>query len=155
MCRHYTHSQHSSVQYSLFTSAERTAPAWLKSHGLQRHLCAPEKGLSSGPHMSHPLLLLSYLPHHEHIIFLIQSSFYHHTRTRTTIWTTRSTQEYPVHHQPLQEHRVDKLRYQESLWRENQQRGGNPRKTFSTRCVDVVLCRPLGGFGRGPFLVAL
>ena len=68
---------------------------------------------------------------------------------------TRSIQEYPVHHQPLQEHPVDKLRYQESLWRENQQRVGNPRTTFSTRCVDVVLCRSLGGFGRGPALVSL
>ena len=61
-------------------------------------------------------------------------------------------QEYPVHHQPLQEHPVEKHHYQESLWRENQQRGGNPRKTFSTRCVDVVLRRSLGGFGKGPAL---
>ena len=44
-CRQDTHSQHTSVQYSLFTSAERIARAWLKTHGLQCHLCAPEKSL--------------------------------------------------------------------------------------------------------------
>ena len=33
------------MQYSLFTSAERIERAWLKSHGLQCHLCAPEKSL--------------------------------------------------------------------------------------------------------------
>ena len=52
------------AQYSLFTSAERTSRAWLKGqHGsrIAYHLCAPEKSLSSGPHMSHPLLL-SHLP---------------------------------------------------------------------------------------------
>ena len=36
------------MQFSLFTSAERIARAWLKSHGLQFHLCALEKNLSSG-----------------------------------------------------------------------------------------------------------
>ena len=41
-CRRDTHSHCTSVQYSLFTSAERIARAWLKSHGLQCHLCAPE-----------------------------------------------------------------------------------------------------------------
>ena len=56
-----THSQHTSVQFNLFTSAERTPRAWLKSHELQCHLCALEKNLSSGLHMSHPLLL-SHLP---------------------------------------------------------------------------------------------
>ena len=64
------------AQYSLFTSVERIARAWLG--GLQRHRCAPEKNLSSAVH-------------HEHIIFLIHFSFYHHTSTRITIGTTRPT----------------------------------------------------------------
>ena len=42
VCRQDTHLQDTSVQYSLLTSAERTPRAWLKSHGLQCHLCAPE-----------------------------------------------------------------------------------------------------------------
>ena len=42
-CGQDTHSQNTSAQHSLFTSAERTPRAWLKSHGLQCHLCAPEK----------------------------------------------------------------------------------------------------------------
>ena len=49
------------AQYSLFTSAECIARAWLKSHRLQCHLCASEKSLSSGQHMPHPLLF-SHLP---------------------------------------------------------------------------------------------
>ena len=44
-CRQDTHSQHTSVQHSLFTSTERIARPWLKSHGLQCHLCAHEKNL--------------------------------------------------------------------------------------------------------------
>ena len=42
-CGQDTHSQNTSAQHSLFTSAERTPRAWLKSHGMQCHLCAPEK----------------------------------------------------------------------------------------------------------------
>ena len=49
-----THTAHT-AQHSLFTSAERIARAWLQSHGLQCHICAPKKSLSSGQHMSHPL----------------------------------------------------------------------------------------------------
>ena len=85
-----THSQNTSAQHSLFTSAERTPRAWLKSHGLQCHLCAPEESSHLVSHMSHPLLL-SHLPFTwEHIIFLIHSSFYHDTRTRSTTGATRS-----------------------------------------------------------------
>ena len=94
-CGQDTHSQHTSVQYSLFTSAERIARAWLKSHGLQCHLCAPEKSLSTGPHISHPLLL-SHLPF---TTSTSSSSFtlssYHDTRTRSTIRTTRCTPRTP------------------------------------------------------------
>ena len=65
-CRQDTHSQHTFVQYSLFTSAERTPRAWLKSHGLQCHLCAPEKSLSSGVAHVSPFVVLSPAVYHEH-----------------------------------------------------------------------------------------
>ena len=37
--------------------------------------------------------------------------------------------EHSAHHALLQDHLVDKLRHQESLWREDLQSGGNPRTT--------------------------
>ena len=40
--------------------------------------------------------------------------------------------EHPVHHAHLQAPSVDKLRHQESLWRENLQSGGSPRTTTPT-----------------------
>ena len=88
VCRQDTHSQHTSVQYSLFTSVERTPRAWLKSHGLQCHLCAPGKDLSPGVAHVSPLLVASPAFHFEHVIFLIHSSFYHDTSTRSTTGTT-------------------------------------------------------------------
>ena len=54
------------------------------------HLCAPEKSfVICSAHVS-PFVPLSLAFHHEHIFFLIHSSFFHDTRTRTTIGTTRS-----------------------------------------------------------------
>ena len=50
---------------------------------------------SSGPHMSHPFVALALASHHEHIILLIHFSFYHNTRTRTTIGKGRSTPRTP------------------------------------------------------------
>ena len=49
------------MQYSLFTSAERIASAWLKAQELHNIFVRLNKVLSSGPHMSHPLLF-SHLP---------------------------------------------------------------------------------------------
>ena len=94
-CRQDTHSQHTSVQYSLFTSAERTPRAWLKSHGLQCHLCAPEKNLSAGVAHVSPVVVISLAVYHEHFLFLIHSSFHHDTRTHSTIGTTRSNPRTP------------------------------------------------------------
>ena len=48
---------HTTQHRCLFTSAERIARAWLKI--CITSLCALEKSLSSGPQMSHPLLLSS------------------------------------------------------------------------------------------------
>ena len=66
------------------------------------------------------MVVLSPAFHHEHFIFLIQSSF-NDRRTRSTIGTTRAPS-------------VDKLRHQESLWREDLQSGGNPRTATPTGC---------------------
>ena len=49
--------------------------ARLKSYGLQCHLCAPEKNLSSGVAHVSSLLVDSPASYHEHITFLIHSSF--------------------------------------------------------------------------------
>ena len=70
-------------------------PTRLKSSRFAFHLCAPEKNLSSG--VAHVSCLLGDSPavHHEHLTFLIHSSFHHDTRTRTTIGTTRSTPRTP------------------------------------------------------------
>ena len=69
-CRQDTHSQHTSVQYSLFTSAERTPRAWHKSSRIAFHLYAREKNLSSGLiHVSSLLVVASFcsLPRAHHL----------------------------------------------------------------------------------------
>ena len=91
--REWAHSQYTSVQYSLFTSAERTSRAWLKgqhgsrNHGLHFIFVRLKRICHLVLHMSHPLVVLSLALYHEHFIFLIRSSFYD-TRTRSTIGTT-------------------------------------------------------------------
>ena len=90
--RQDTHSQYTSVQHSLFTSAERIARAWLKN--CITSLCAWKESVIWSAHVS-PFVALSPAVYHEHIIFLIRSSFYHDTRTRTTTGTTRSTPRTP------------------------------------------------------------
>ena len=130
-------TQHTSVQYSLFTSAERTPRAWLKSHGLQCPFCAPEKSLSSGLHMSHPCWSLLQLPFTSSSSSSSSSSF---TLPSTTTQEHAAQpvqqdhlQEHPVHHSHLRVLPVDKQRHQESLWREDLQSGGNPRGTTPTQ----------------------
>ena len=75
--------KYTSMQYSLFAPR-----AWLKSSRIAFHLCAPEKNLSSGVAHVSPFVVASVAVHHEHFIFLIHSSFYHDTRTRSTTGTT-------------------------------------------------------------------
>ena len=86
-CRQDTHKQ---CTYCAVQSLHKR-----RTHGtrlaqdLQRHLCAPEKNLSSGPHMSHPLLL-SHMPC---TTSTFSSSFKLPSTTTPehTIGTTRST----------------------------------------------------------------
>ena len=66
--------------------------------------------------MSHPWL--SYLP----------------SCTFTSFSSINDPHTQQVHHAHLQALLVDKQRHEESLWREDLQSGGNPRKTFSTGC---------------------
>ena len=91
-CWQDTHSQHTSVQYSLFTSAERIARAWLKN--CITSLCAWKESVIWSAHVS-PFVALSPAVYHEHIIFPIHSYFYHDTRTRSTIGTTGSSPRTP------------------------------------------------------------
>ena len=70
-------------------------------------------------HMSH-LCLLSHAP----------SSMSTSSSSATYLTTQREHSVHPAH---LQDHSVDKLRHQESLWREDLQSGGNPRTTTPTR----------------------
>ena len=130
-----THSQNTSAQHSLFTSAERTPRAWLKSHGLQCHLCAPEESSHLVSHMSHPLLL-------SHLPFTSSTSSSSITLPSTTTQEHAAQpvqhghlQEHPAHHAHLQALPVDKQRQQESLWRENLQSAGNPRTTAPTETI--------------------
>ena len=51
-------------------------------------------------------------------------------------------QEHPVHHAHLQAPSVDKLRHQESLWREDLQSGGNPRTTTPSGYEPKELANP-------------
>ena len=67
-------------------------------------------------HMSHPLLF-------SHLPFTTSTSSSSFTLLSTT---TQEHEEHPVHHTHLQALPVDKLRHQESLWREDLQSGGNP-----------------------------
>ena len=136
-CRQDTHSQHTSVQYSLFTSAECIARAWLKSHGLQCHLCAPEKSLSSGPHMSH-LLLHSHLPRTTSTC----SSSFTFPSTTTPERALQSgqhvlLQEHPVHHQAYSKLSQSKSNAIENHSGVKTSSGGNPRNTFSTVRMEI------------------
>ena len=99
---------------------------------LQRHLCAPEKNLSSGSHMSHPLLV-SHLP----CTASTSSSTLTVPSATTPVHALQSgqhdlLQEHPEHQEHLQALPVDKQRHQESLLRENLRSGGNPRTTTPT-----------------------
>ena len=70
--------------------------AWLKQSRIAFHLCAPEKNLSSSvAHLSPFVVVSPAVYYHEHIIFLIHSSFYHDTRTRRTPSTSRTSPSSP------------------------------------------------------------
>ena len=112
--REWDHSQYTSVQHSLFTSAERTSRAWLKgqhgssNHGLHFIFVRLQRICPLVLHMSHPLLF-------SHLPFTTSTSSSSSFTLPST--TTQEHEEHPVHHAHLQALPVDKLRHQESLWR--------------------------------------
>ena len=133
-CRQYTHKHctHSAVQSLHKRGTHRTRLAQ-ELHNIFVRL---KRTCHLVLHMSHPCWMT-------HLPFIISTSSSSFTLPEAT---TREhvlqsghhdlLQEHPVHHQPLQDLPVDKLRHQESLWRENlQSGGGNPRTTFSTKCT--------------------
>ena len=146
-CRQDTHSLCTSVQYSLFTSAERTSRAWLKGqHGSSHTDCSVifvrlKRICHLVLHMSHPLLL-SHLP----FTTSTSSSSFTLLSTTTPEHAAQSgqhdlLQEHPVHHQFLQDLPVDKRRHQEPFWRENLQSGGNQNilhKNPEFRCTRIL-----------------
>ena len=134
-CRQDTHSQYTSVQYSLFTSAERTSRAGLKADQapeLHCHLCAPEKSLVIRVcNMSHPWLLfhLPFTTSTSSSSFTLPSMTQEHAAQSVQLEQLR---EHPAHHAHLQAPSLEKLRHQESLWSEELLSGGNPRTTTPT-----------------------
>ena len=128
LSRQDIHSQYTSVQYSSFTSAERIARAWLKSHGLHFIFVRLKRSCRLVLHMSHPWLT--------HLPFATSTSSSSFTLPSTTTQEHAAqpvqddqVREHPAHHAHLQAPSVHKLRRQESLWRENLQSGGNPHTT--------------------------
>ena len=98
-------------------------------------------------HMSHPLLF-SHLP----FTSSTSSSSFTLPSTTTQEQAAQSVQhdqlqEHPVHHVHLQALPVDKLRHQESLWRENVQNDGNPHdnshRLWAQRACDCLKDRRL------------
>ena len=93
VCGQDTHSQDTFVQYSLFTG--RTAQLMRLAQELHCHLCAPEKNLPSGMFRVSPFVVFSHLPFTTGTSSSSFTPFYHDTRTRTAIGTTRSTPRTP------------------------------------------------------------
>ena len=131
-CGQDTDSQHTSVQYSLFKSAERTPRAWLKAQELHNIFVRLERIC----HLVCTCLILCCsltcrslrAPHLPNSLFLPPRYKNTQHNQDNTIYS-KNTQ-YIIN--PLQAFPVDKQRHQESLWRENLQSGGNPHTTTPT-----------------------
>ena len=115
------------------TVLERTPRAWLKSHGLHFVFVRLKRICHLVLHMSHPCWSLRHPP------FTTSKSSSSFTLPSTTTQEHEAQpvqqeplREHPVHHAHLQAPSVDKLRHQESLWREDLQSDGNPRTTTPT-----------------------
>ena len=115
-CRQDTHSQDTFVQYSLSTA--RTAQLMHMAQELHCHLCVLKEFSHLVCHTSRPWLF-------SHALSFISIS----SASPTYPTTHREHSVHPAHLQALS---VDKLRHQESHWREDLQIGGNPRATTPT-----------------------
>ena len=87
-CRQYTHKHctYSAVQSLHKCGTHRTRLA----QDFHNFFVLCKESVIWSAHVS-PFVALALAAYHEHIFFLMHSSFYHDTRTRTTIGTTRST----------------------------------------------------------------
>ena len=84
-----THNTH--LCSTVCSEARNASQAWLMN--CTTSLCALKESVIGSAHVS-PFVALSLAFYHEHTIFLIHSTFYHDTRTRT-IGTTRSSPRTP------------------------------------------------------------
>ena len=129
-----THSQYTSVQYRFITSADRTHNA-LGSRIALSSWCAWQECSYLVFSMSHPWL--SHLPlttstSTSSFALLSRTQKQHHRYNQNNSENTQYITHIPS---------VDKLRHQESLWREDVQSGGNPRTTTSTNYRDLFESR--------------
>ena len=106
---------------STVCSQAGNAHTTLLAQELRCHLSAPKQVLPSGMTHASSMVVLSRAFLHEHFLFLTYVSCH----TRRTLGASRTSQAPSV----------DKLRHQESLWREDLQSGGNPRTTTPTPCM--------------------
>ena len=137
-CRQDTHSQDTSVQYSLITARTEHSMrlAWLKFAST----FVPQNEFSHLVcDMSNPWLFS-----------LAPSSMSSSSSSLTFPATQRK---HPVHPAHLQDHSVDNLHHQESLWREDLQSGGNPRTTTPTSCEpkELATVSRIEGYSGDPY----
>ena len=132
-CRQDTHSQYTSMQYSLITSAERTPRAWLKLSRNAFHLCAPEKNLSSNVAYVSPFVVLSPAVYHKHnhlprSLFLLPR----HKNTKHNYNNKKNSEntQYIKHISKLSQSTSCAIKNHSG--RENLQSGENPRTTTPT-----------------------
>ena len=126
-CRQHTHSQDTTAQYSLITA--RTAhsmrlaqdQAWFAGIFVHQH-----KSCHLVCRLSHPWLF-SHAPSSTSTFLFF---------TLPVLPHTQNTQYIPN----VSKIAVDKLRHQESLWREDLQSGGNPRTTTPTQAMSSSFC---------------
>ena len=105
-------------------SQARTAQPMNLAQKLHCHLLCLIRVQSSGAWHVSPMVVLSRALLHEHFLFF------------TTYPTIQ--REHSVHPAHLQASSVDKLRHQESLWREDLQSGGKPRTKTPTQLETVM-----------------
>ena len=91
-CTQYTHKHCTySAEQSLHKRGTHRTRLAQELHSIFVRL---KRSVIWSAHVS-PIVALSVASYHEHIIFLIHSSFHHYTGTRSTIGTTRSTPRTP------------------------------------------------------------
>ena len=114
LCRQDTHSQYTSVQYSLFTSAEphHALGSSQKEYSVL-HVRLKIVRSSGVAHVSSWLVVASLAVFHEHIIFLVILPSTTTQEHEAQPVQQEPLRELPVHHAQLQAPSVNKVRHQE------------------------------------------